>query len=112
MLLQVLLRALAESSSHVAHEGSALQGKSPGPACSSTLETAMVSAGPGAVFPIKGQGMLESPRASPAPSSMVPWLQEARLTHYRVQLSNASLVTCSLALRACHSTCSPRKPQP
>lgn len=46
-----------------------------------TWETAMVSAGPGAVFPIKGQGMLESPRASPAPSSMVPWLQEERLTH-------------------------------
>lgn len=70
MLLQVLLRALAESSSHVAHEGSPLQGREAQAllAVLGTWETAVVSAGPGALsFPSRGRVCWKALEPAPPP---------------------------------------------
>ena len=79
MLLQVPLRSLTESSSPAARVAL----PSPGSVCSSGyLGDCIVLSRPWCpAFPIKEQGILESPRASLTLSSVVPWLQEERLSH-------------------------------
>lgn len=105
MLLQVLLRALTESS-HAAHEGSPLQGRSPGPACSSGYlgDSALVSVGPGALpFPSGSRACWKALEPAPPPLLCSPGYKR-RGCPTRVQLCSAPPITCSLGLRAWHGT--------
>lgn len=66
-------------------------------------ETALVSVGPGVAFPIKEQGMLGSPRASPSPHSG-PLATRGEAVPLESSSAVLPQITCSQGLRAWHGT--------